>query len=110
MNLNLKTMMLSVDFEKELKTRDEILRQLEACCQGQITPEELNAAKESIRSGIRATHDSPGAIEAYYSAPGPRRTAAEYLEQIQRVTLEEVSAAARSLQLRSSYFLRGEAE
>ena len=66
--------------------------------------------KESIRSGIRATHDSPGAIEAYYSAPGPRRTAAEYLELIQRVTLEEVSAAARSLQLRSSYFLRGEAE
>ena len=104
------TVAAGIDFDKELKTRDEILRQLEACCQGQITPEELNAAKESIRSGIRATHDSPGAIEAYYSAPGPRRTAAEYLEQIQRVTLEEVSAAARSLQLRSSYFLRGEAE
>ena len=99
-----------IDFDKELKTREEILRQLDACRQGHITPEELNAAKEAICSGIRATHDSPGAIEAYYSAPGPRRTAEAYLEQIQRTGLEDVIAAARTLRLRASYFLRGEAE
>ena len=106
------TVSAGIDFDKEQLTRQETLRQLEACRNGEITPEELNAAKESICSGIRATHDSPGAIEAYYSTTlltGSRRSAGEYLAQIRQVTLEDVVAAARSLTLRGSYFLRGEA-
>ncbi len=103
------TVSAGIDFDKEEKTRAEIFRQLEACKNGEITPEELNAAKESIRSGIRATHDSPGAIEAYYSSAGPRRTGEQYLEEIEKTTLDDVVAAARTLTLRASYFLRGEA-
>ena len=106
------TVSAGIDFDKEQLTREETLRQLEACRNGEITAEELNAAKESICSGIRSTHDSPGAIEAYYCTTiltGSRRSADEYLEQIRQVTLEDVVAAARSLTLRGSYFLRGEA-
>ena len=106
------TVSAGIDFDKENLTREETLRQLDACRNGEITREELNAAKESICSGIRATHDSPGAIEAYYSSTiltGSRRSAEGYLEQIRQVTLEDVVAAARSLTLRGSYFLRGEA-
>jgi len=103
------TVSAGIDFDKEEQTRQEILRQLEACRNGEITPQELNAARESICSGIRATHDSPGAIEAYYSAAGAQRTARQYLEEIRAVTPEDIVAAARSLTLRASYFLRGEA-
>jgi len=106
------TVSAGIDFDKEALTREETLRQLEACRRGDITPEELTAAKESICSGIRATHDSPGAIEGYYcttALTGSRRSADEYLAEIQGVTLEDVVAAARTLTLRGSYFLRGEA-
>lgn len=106
------TVSAGIDFDKEALTRQETLRQLEACRNGEITAEELNAAKESICSGIRATHDSPGAIEAYYCTTlltGSRRSAGEYLEQVRQVTLADVVAAAQSLTLRGSYFLRGDA-
>ena len=106
------TVSAGIDFDKERLTREETLRQLEACRNGEITQEELTAAKESICSGIRATHDSPGAIEAYYCSTlltGSRRTAGEYLEQVRQVSLTDVVAAAQSLTLRGSYFLRGDA-
>ena len=106
------TVSAGIDFDKEQLTREETLRQLEACRSGEITQEELKAAKESICSGIRATHDSPGAIESYYCASlltGSCRSAEGYLEEIRRVTLSDVVAAAQSLTLRGCYFLRGEA-
>lgn len=105
-------MAAGIDFDKELQTREEILRQLEACRKGEITPEELNSAKEAIRSGIRAAHDSPGAIEGYYSTTAlseVKLTAESYLDAVEQATVEEVAAAARTLTLRASYFLRGEA-
>ena len=101
-----------IDFDKEAETRSEILRQLDACREGRITPEELNAAREAIRSGIRAAHDSPGAIEGYYSTTTlseVKLIGEAYLEAVERVTLADVVAAAQSLTLRASYFLRGDA-
>ena len=108
----LLTVSAGIDFDKEEKTREEIFRQLSACQAGDITPEELTAAKEALRSGIRATHDSPGAIEGYYSSSALseiKLTPAEYLEAVERVTAEDAAAAAQTLAYRGSYFLRGEA-
>lgn len=105
------TVSAGIDFDKEEQTRAEILRQLELCCQGQITEEELTAAKESIRSGLRAAHDSPGAIEGYYSSMVLSEAdipPEKQLEKVERVTLEDAAAAARTLALRGSHFLRGE--
>ena len=105
------TVSAGIDFDKEAQTRAEILRQLEACREGGITPEELNAAKEAMRSGIRTVHDSPGAIEGYYSTAvlsQTRLSADAYLEAVERVKIEDVAAAAKCLTLRASYFLRGE--
>ena len=107
------TVSAGIDFDKEQQTREEILRQLEDCRAGRITPEELSAAKEAIRSGIRATQDNPGAIEAYHSTTAlteVRLTGEAYLEAVEGVDLEAVTAATQSLTLRASYFLRGEAE
>ena len=104
------TLSAGIDAADEEKTRAEIDRQLEALRQGCITDEEMAAAKESLISGLRGSHDSPGAIEGYYSSAalsGLGMTPAEYMERIAAVTKEQVSAAARQLKLHTTYILKG---
>lgn len=104
------TVSAGIDCKTEETTRKEILAQLEACRQGEITAEELNAAKQGVMSSLRAVHDSPGAIENYYSTTalsGLDMTPAEYMEKVEQVTLEQVAEAARSLTLHTTYFLEG---
>ncbi len=104
------TVSAGIDFDKEQLTREEVLRQLEACRQGDITPTELNAAKEAVLSSLRATHDSPGAIESYYATAalsGMTMTPQVYMDAVEQVTLADIVAAANTLTLHSSYFLKG---
>ena len=99
-----------IDFDKEELTRAEVLRQLEACRRGEISEMELKAAKEAVLSSLRATHDSPGAIEGYYATAalsGMGLSPAEYMAAVEAVTLEDVVTAARTLQLHTTYFLKG---
>ena len=104
------TVSAGIDFDKEELTREEILRQLDACKEGNISEQELQAAKEAILSSLRATHDSPGAIEGYYSTAalsGLRMSIPEYRQAVQAVTKEDVQAAANTVTLHSSFFLKG---
>ena len=104
------TVSAGIDFDKEELTRREVLRQLEACREGDISGEELTAAKQAILSSLRATHDSPSAIEGYYATAalsGMKLTPAEYMAAVEAVTKEQVVAAARSLTLHTTYFLKG---
>ena len=90
--------------------RQEVLNQLDACCRGEITAEELNAAKEAVLSSLRGIHDSPSAIESYYSThqlSGSFRSPKLYMEQVQAVTMEAVVAAAKTVKLHTTYFLKG---
>lgn len=102
-----------IDFDKEQLTRDEILRQLDACRRGEITQEELTAGKEALLSSLRATSDSPGAIEGYYATAclsGLNMTPEGYMEAVEKVGLADVVAAARTVTLHSTYFLKGEGQ
>ena len=102
-----------IDFDKERLTRDEILRQLDACRRGEITQEELTAGKEALLSSLRATSDSPGAIEGYYATAhlsGLNMTPERYMEAVEKVSLADVVAAARTVTLHSTYFLKGESQ
>ena len=104
------TVSAGIDFDKEEVTRQEVLRQLKACQEGDITDDELTAARQAILSSLRATHDSPGAIEGYYATAalsGMGMTPAQYMEAVEAVTKEQVVAAANSLQLHTTYFLKG---
>ena len=104
------TVSAGIDFDKEEMTRAEVLRQLDACREGEISGTELKSAKEAILSSLRATHDSPGAIEGYYATAalsGMGMTPAEYMAAVENVTTEAVVAAAKSLQLHTTYFLKG---
>ena len=104
------TVSAGIDFDKEQLVRQEVLRQLEACRAGDITGSELKAAKEAILSSLRATHDSPGAIEGYYATAALSGLAFAhdgYMEAVEAVTLEDVVACARQLELHTTYFLKG---
>ena len=99
-----------IDFDKEQLTREEVLRQLELCRQGQITESELTAAKQALLSSLRATHDSPGAIEGYYATAalsGLVFSHSDYMAAIEAVTADDAAACARQVQLHSTYFLKG---
>lgn len=99
-----------IDFDKEELVKEKILDELSACQAGNITQEELLAAKEALCSGLDSTHDSPGAIETYYASgvlSGLDLTPQAYMEKITAVTKEAVSEAAKTLKLHTVYFLKG---
>ena len=92
------------------RVQAEILRQLDLCRAGNITDAELTAAREALLSGLRAVHDSPGAMESYYETAalsGSGRTPETYMEEIRAVTAADAAAAARTVRLHTGYFLKG---
>ena len=104
------TVSAGIDFDKEQQTREEILRQVAACKNGEISDMELTAAKEAVLSSLRATHDTPGAIEGYYATAalsGLKLSPADYMDAVRAVTLADVVAAANTLQMHTTYFLKG---
>ena len=104
------TVSAGIDFDKEDLTRQEVARQLDALRNGDITDEELTAAKEALLSSLRCTHDAPGSIEGYYATSalsGLKLTVDAYMDAVRAVTKDQVTAAAATLQLHTSYFLKG---
>ena len=104
------TVSAGIDFHQEPVVRQQVLTQLEACQTGDISENELTAAKQALIAQLQSTHDSPGAIEGYYATAalsGLRWTPAEYTENIVSVTAADVARVARSLQLHTVYFLKG---
>ena len=98
-----------IDSQQVSQTRQEILCLLEDCREGRISPEELEAAKVSIISGLQTVHDSPGAMEGYYATralSGLGMTPGEYIRAVEAVTAEQVAAAARTVRLHTTYFLK----
>jgi len=106
----LVTVAAGIDFDKETAAREEILRQLAACQEGHISHTELTAAREALLSALRASLDSPGAIEGYYSTAaisGSGRELEAYMAAVEAVTMEQVVQAAKSLRLHTVFFLKG---
>ena len=104
------TVSAGIDWEKEEETRREILNQIHQMQEGRITEEEMRAAKQALYSGLRSANDSPGAIESFYSTSflsGLKMDPETYMQAVSRVTREQVQAAAATLSLNTTYFLRG---
>jgi predicted Zn-dependent peptidase len=99
-----------IDCDKKDLVLSQVQQQLQACVQGDISPEELEAAKQAIVSSLRSTHDSPGAIESYYATAalsGLPMTPAQYMQAVEAVTAEQVAQAAATVHLHTVYFLKG---
>ena len=104
------TVSAGIDCNMNEKVEEEILRQLKACQDGEITETELKAAREALINQLRSTHDSPGAIEGYYAVSalsGLKLTPEEYIRTLEQTSAEDVANAAKTLQLHTVYFLRG---
>lgn len=105
------TVSAGIDFEKEPEVQAQILLQLDQCREGNITQQELQAGKEGILGGLRGVHDSPGSIESYYSTgilSGLSLSPDEYAAAVEAVTVEDLAAAANTVEAHTVYFLKGD--
>ncbi len=99
-----------IDASRREQAEHEILLQLAAIQNGEITDEEFLAAKKSLKNGYMSVEDSPTAIENFYMIRndfGFSISPEEYLENIDKVTPESVIRLAKNVELDTVYFLEG---
>ena len=98
-----------VEFANFQRAEDEIIAQLKACQNGQIDPEELEAARRSVMSNLRITLDSQGRLEEYWLnrfVTGTSFAPEELENTLSQVTLDQVIQTAQGIQMDSVYTLR----
>jgi len=102
-----------IDFDKFDAAKSEIIAQLEAVKNGDISDYELEAAKNTVASDLRATMDSQGSLEGFFLAnalDGLDFDPMELAALTETVTKEDVIAIANSVVCDAVYFLRGNGE
>ena len=102
-----------VDFDKFGAAKDEICAQLEAIRRGEVTDDELLAAKKSVASDLRATLDSQYNLEGFYLAntiDGLDFDPEELAEAVECVELQAVVDIATSVVGDAVYYLCGNGE
>lgn len=102
-----------VDFDKFEPAKEEIFAQLEAMRSGDISEEELWAAKACVASDLRSFDDSQAELEGFYlsnALMGAQYSPLELSELVGEVTAESVKEIARSLECDMIYFLSGDEE
>ena len=100
-----------IDFDRFEDAKREILAQLDAVRKGEITDEELTAAKRGVASDLRAAMDSQGELEGFWlsqALDGLDYSPTELAEQVEQVTKEDVMEIARSVECDLIYFLKGQ--
>ncbi len=99
-----------ISFDKYEEAKNAILAEWEACCRGEITTEELSAAKRYLCSTLRTQMDSLGQTDDFYlgqAVAGTEDTMESLIEKISAVTAEDVRFAAEQMSLDTVYFLKG---
>ena len=102
-----------VDFSDREAAQREIFAQLEAIGRGEISEEELRAARACVASDLRSLEDSQGDLESFYLAralDGPDCSPLELAALAEDVTKEQVAAIARGVECDMIYFLNGNGE
>lgn len=100
-----------IDFDRHDAARDGILKQLEAMRRGEITPEELSAAKKDVCNSLRTVPESPAALEGFtlrQTVQGLDVTPDELAALVEDVSVDELVKIAQGVVLDAEYFLRGE--
>ena len=102
-----------VDTQQYETAREEILKQLDACKQGDITEEELESTRSFLISSLKTGEDSPYNLDDFQLGQvigGFDYTAESLAQSLEAVTIPEIQAVAEQLKLDTVYFLHGEAE
>lgn len=99
-----------VETENAEKAETAILEQLRLLQNGELTEEELDAAKLALCNSFRSVGDSLNATESWYLAQvfsGRTETPEEAARQVMSYTAEQVAEAARKVKLGAVYCLKG---
>lgn len=97
-----------VQMENAQRTKEEVLKQLEAIRQGNFSDDELEAARRSLIQKYVSATDSPEALENYYIGQtlyDDYVTPDEKRSRILAITKEDVCRAARLTHFDSTYLL-----
>lgn len=88
--------------------REEILRQLDTVCKGEISDEEFEGARKTIISSYLAAADSQSSLESHYLSEflrGSELAPEDYAGMVDSVTKEEIAEVANSVELDLIYLL-----
>lgn len=99
-----------IEFDKFDAALSEILAQLDAVRQGDITQEELVSSRKYVTGNLRAVSDHIGLLEDFYfsaTLQGLDCTPEELAVLAESVTKEEVVAIANSVECDTVYFMKG---
>lgn len=89
----------------------EIMAQIDSCRRGDITAEELEAAKKYVASALRECSDEAATLDGYWLSrrmDGMDCSPEELAALVETVTAEQVTEAAESIKPDMVYFLSGE--
>ncbi len=90
------------------RTKEEVLRQLEALRQGQFSDEELEAARSSLIQSFMAAEETPAAREGFYVSQTVYehyKTPEQVANELRAVTREDVCRVARLVHFDTAYLL-----
>ena len=102
-----------IEFDKFDAAKAEILSQLAEMKNGNITDDELNAAKSGIASALRSGMDSQGELEGFFlsqTLAGLDYGPMELAQLVEEVTKDSVVSVAKSVECDLVYFLKGSGE
>ena len=94
------------NYEKALKI---IREQLEEMKSGNFTEEDLQNAKKYMVSGLQSVQDEQDSEITYYigqELSGKLTTFDEYIEEVNKVSIEDVKNVASKIKINIIYFLR----
>ena len=97
-----------VEAENAEKTRDEILHQLQLMQQGEFENKDIEETKLFFQTALKATTDSLGAMDSWYLAQilGESSVSPDgEIELSNRVSREDIIAAANAIKLDTVYML-----
>jgi len=100
-----------IEFSKYDEAKDEILAQLRAIQEGDITEEELLWAKKGTVTDLQMAKDEQVRLEDFYlnqTILGEDEGIDELIAKVEAVTQETLVTIAKGIQLDAVYFLKGE--
>ncbi len=112
-NKGVMTVSSGIDPAKYEEALAEILAQLDACRNGDISEYEFTSAKNYVAASLRSYNDSPSTMDDFYLGQEIKNLQYgldEYAGLVELVTLEDVIEIAKSVELDTVYFLKNREE
>ncbi|MGL4914464.1 MAG: EF-P 5-aminopentanol modification-associated protein YfmF [Romboutsia sp.] len=98
-----------IEFQNYDKAVELVNKQIESLQAGDISKEEIENSKSGLINSMKSLKDSIGGMSDFYFAQAmsnSNSTIEEMIENVSKVTIEEISNVAKEIKLDTVYFLR----